>query len=61
MSEEGIHQLHIFIFVLAVFHVLYCVLTLALGNAKVCVNSLIKSRFYYLLLFVFFNDFFFFF
>ncbi|XP_023534411.1 MLO-like protein 6 [Cucurbita pepo subsp. pepo] len=34
VSEEGIHQLHIFIFVLAVFHVLYCVLTLALGNAK---------------------------
>ncbi|KAG7010619.1 MLO-like protein 6, partial [Cucurbita argyrosperma subsp. argyrosperma] len=34
VSEGGIHQLHIFIFVLAVFHVLYCVLTLALGNAK---------------------------
>ncbi|KZV34567.1 MLO-like protein 6-like [Dorcoceras hygrometricum] len=34
MSSDGIHQLHIFIFVLAVFHVLYCVLTLALGRAK---------------------------
>ncbi|TXG73877.1 hypothetical protein EZV62_002456 [Acer yangbiense] len=34
MSSEGIHQLHIFIFVLAVFHVLYCVLTMALGRAK---------------------------
>ncbi|KAK7324953.1 hypothetical protein VNO77_28932 [Canavalia gladiata] len=34
VSSEGIHQLHIFIFVLAVFHVLYCILTLALGGAK---------------------------
>ncbi|XP_020240217.2 MLO-like protein 6 [Cajanus cajan] len=34
VSSEGIHQLHIFIFVLAVFHVLYCILTLALGKAK---------------------------
>ncbi|KAL4318294.1 hypothetical protein GQ457_18G004150 [Hibiscus cannabinus] len=34
VSSDGIHQLHIFIFVLALFHVLYCVLTLALGQAK---------------------------
>ncbi|WCJ41061.1 Seven transmembrane MLO family protein [Euphorbia peplus] len=34
ISQDGIHQLHIFIFVLAVFHVLYCVLTMALGRAK---------------------------
>ncbi|KAI4385504.1 hypothetical protein MLD38_003522 [Melastoma candidum] len=34
ISTEGIHQLHIFIFVLAVFHVVYCVLTMALGRAK---------------------------
>ncbi|KAK3028169.1 hypothetical protein RJ639_038693 [Escallonia herrerae] len=34
VSADGIHQLHIFIFVLAVFHVLYCVLTMALGRAK---------------------------
>ncbi|KAF3455031.1 hypothetical protein FNV43_RR05479 [Rhamnella rubrinervis] len=34
VSADGIHQLHIFIFVLAVFHVLYCFLTLALGRAK---------------------------
>ncbi|XP_038895755.1 MLO-like protein 6 [Benincasa hispida] len=34
ISAEGIHQLHIFIFVLAVFHVLYCVLTYALARAK---------------------------
>ncbi|XP_022847428.1 MLO-like protein 6 [Olea europaea var. sylvestris] len=34
VSADAIHQLHIFIFVLAVFHVLYCILTLALGRAK---------------------------
>ncbi|XP_062014429.1 MLO-like protein 6 [Rosa rugosa] len=34
ISADGIHQLHIFIFVLAVFHVLYCILTMALGRAK---------------------------
>ncbi|KAI4368782.1 hypothetical protein MLD38_017297 [Melastoma candidum] len=34
ISTDGIHQLHIFIFVLAVFHVLYCVLTMAFGRAK---------------------------
>ncbi|XP_021909409.1 MLO-like protein 6 [Carica papaya] len=34
VSEEGIHQLHIFIFVLAVSHVLYCIITMALGRAK---------------------------
>ncbi|KAK4741839.1 hypothetical protein SAY87_025427 [Trapa incisa] len=34
VSAEGIHQLHIFIFVLAVFHVVNCILTMALGRAK---------------------------
>ncbi|XP_038972433.1 MLO protein homolog 1-like [Phoenix dactylifera] len=34
ISQNGIHQLHIFIFVLAVFHVLYSILTMALGQAK---------------------------
>ncbi|KAF5201497.1 Mlo-like protein [Thalictrum thalictroides] len=34
ISSEGLKQLHIFIFVLTVFHVLYCVLTMALGIAK---------------------------
>ncbi|KAM3689114.1 hypothetical protein ACB098_09G022800 [Castanea mollissima] len=34
VSADGIHQLHIFIFVLAVFHVLYCIITMALGRAK---------------------------
>ncbi|CAL8164967.1 unnamed protein product [Prunus armeniaca] len=34
VSFYGIHQLHILIFVLAVFHVLYCIITLVLGRAK---------------------------
>ncbi|KAM0946809.1 hypothetical protein DsansV1_C08g0079471 [Dioscorea sansibarensis] len=34
ISQAGIHQLHIFIFVLAVFHILYSVITMALGQAK---------------------------
>ncbi|XP_058080207.1 MLO protein homolog 1-like [Magnolia sinica] len=34
ISQSGVHQLHIFIFVLAVFHVLYSVITMALGQAK---------------------------
>lgn len=35
MSQDGLHQLHIFIFVLAVMQIVYTVLTLALGRAKV--------------------------
>ncbi|MQL82609.1 hypothetical protein Taro_015069 [Colocasia esculenta] len=34
VSQAGLHQLHIFIFVLAVVHVLYSVVTMALGRAK---------------------------
>ncbi|KAJ0453295.1 hypothetical protein HanHA300_Chr15g0588771 [Helianthus annuus] len=34
VSNYGIHQLHIFLFVLAVVHVAYCLLTLALGRLK---------------------------
>ncbi|XVF23656.1 hypothetical protein REPUB_Repub13aG0058200 [Reevesia pubescens] len=34
VSSYGIHQLHIFIFVLAVFHILYCIITYALGRTK---------------------------
>ncbi|XP_022766153.1 MLO-like protein 6 isoform X2 [Durio zibethinus] len=34
VSEDGVHQLHMFIFVLAISHVLYCITTLALGRAK---------------------------
>ncbi|TXG51894.1 hypothetical protein EZV62_021063 [Acer yangbiense] len=34
ISQSGMHQLHIFIFVLAVFHVLYSVITIALAKAK---------------------------
>ncbi|CAL5349536.1 unnamed protein product [Camellia sinensis] len=35
ISYSGVHQLHIFIFVLAVFHVLYSVIIMALAQAKV--------------------------
>ncbi|XP_043698916.1 MLO-like protein 12 [Telopea speciosissima] len=34
VSSDAIHQLHIFIFVLAVFHVLHCIATMALGRLK---------------------------
>ncbi|KAH6755893.1 Seven transmembrane MLO family protein [Perilla frutescens var. hirtella] len=34
VSTDGIHQLHIFIFVLAIFHVLCSLITLAFGRAK---------------------------
>ncbi|KAG9442547.1 hypothetical protein H6P81_018401 [Aristolochia fimbriata] len=34
ISQSGVHQLHIFIFVLAVFHVLFSVITMVLGQAK---------------------------
>ncbi|KAF5943204.1 hypothetical protein HYC85_020846 [Camellia sinensis] len=35
ISYSGVHQLHIFIFVLAVFHVLYSVIIMALAQAKI--------------------------
>jgi len=35
VSAYGMHQLHIFIFVLAVCHVIYCIVTYALGKTKV--------------------------
>lgn len=35
VSSHGLHQLHIFIFFLAVFHVAYSAITMALGRAKV--------------------------
>lgn len=41
ISADGIHQLHIFIFVLAVFRILYCILTMALGRAKVISHKLL--------------------
>ncbi|KAG6765239.1 hypothetical protein POTOM_029265 [Populus tomentosa] len=34
VSSYGIHQLHIFIFILAVVHVLYCIITYFLGRTK---------------------------
>lgn len=34
ISQDGIHQLHIFIFALAIMQIVYCLLTMALGRAK---------------------------
>ncbi|ESR37857.1 MLO-like protein 3 [Citrus sinensis] len=34
ISQDGVNQLNIFIFVLAVMQIVYCVLTMALGRAK---------------------------
>ena len=45
ISADGITQLHIFIFVLAAFHVLSCIITLTLSRAKVFkVKSLFLLR-----------------
>lgn len=35
VSITALHHLHIFIFVMAVVHVTFCVLTIVLGGAKV--------------------------
>ncbi|KAH7438585.1 hypothetical protein KP509_04G021800 [Ceratopteris richardii] len=35
ISREGLHQLHILLFVLAIVHVVYCILIMALGMWKV--------------------------
>ncbi|CAL0326949.1 unnamed protein product [Lupinus luteus] len=35
ISVDGLHQLHIFIFFLAVFHVIYSAITMTLGRAKI--------------------------
>uniref|UniRef100_A0A164XSQ4 MLO-like protein n=1 Tax=Daucus carota subsp. sativus TaxID=79200 RepID=A0A164XSQ4_DAUCS len=35
ISVDGVHQLHIFIFFLALFHVIYSALTMILGRAKI--------------------------
>ncbi|KAK1695672.1 hypothetical protein QYE76_012369 [Lolium multiflorum] len=34
VSADGLHQLHIFVFVLAVFHVTFSAITMSLGRAK---------------------------
>ena len=39
ISANGVHQLHIFIFVLAVFHVVYSVATMALARLKVSTSQ----------------------
>ncbi|KAK3162683.1 hypothetical protein QOZ80_1BG0092460 [Eleusine coracana subsp. coracana] len=35
LSLEALHQLHIFIFILAIAHVIFCVLTMLLGGARI--------------------------
>nr|XP_023910719.1 MLO-like protein 13 [Quercus suber] len=35
ISLEALHQLHIFIFVLAIFHVIFCVSTMVLGGVRI--------------------------
>ncbi|XVE91075.1 hypothetical protein DITRI_Ditri20bG0126800 [Diplodiscus trichospermus] len=35
LQLEALHQLHIFIFVLAVVHVIFCVMTMGLGGARI--------------------------
>ncbi|ESW15686.1 hypothetical protein PHAVU_007G093600 [Phaseolus vulgaris] len=37
MSKYGLHQLHIFVFVLAIFHILQCIMTLTLGRTKISI------------------------
>ncbi|KAF2565610.1 hypothetical protein F2Q68_00025639 [Brassica cretica] len=44
VSSYGMHQLHIFIFVLAVCHVIYCIVTYALGKIKVVSTSTMCSK-----------------
>jgi mlo protein len=51
ISINGLHQLHIFIFFLAVFHVTYSAITMALGRAKVrCSLSSLFLSFFILLI-----------
>ena len=45
VSLNALHQLHIFVFFLAVFHVAYSAITMALGRAKVSRTL----EFYYIL------------
>lgn len=35
VSADGLHQLHIFVFFLALFHVAFSAITMSLGRAKV--------------------------
>ncbi|KAG5529946.1 hypothetical protein RHGRI_030352 [Rhododendron griersonianum] len=46
ISQSGVHQLHIFIFLLGVFHILYSVIGMALAQAKVCYDCYSCKLFY---------------
>ena len=41
LSVEALHQLHIFIFILAIAHVIFCVLTMLLGTARVSIIEIL--------------------
>ena len=41
ISQDGINQLNNFIFVLAMMQIVYSLLTMALGRAKVCPTAII--------------------
>ncbi|KAI4353948.1 hypothetical protein L6164_002865 [Bauhinia variegata] len=43
LSVEALHHLHIFIFVLAIVHVTFCVLTIVFGRAKHWEDEIAKS------------------
>ncbi|KAH7553601.1 hypothetical protein JRO89_XS12G0032200 [Xanthoceras sorbifolium] len=43
ISEDGIHQLHLFIFTLAVMQIVYSTLTMALGRAKAHFSSSVNN------------------
>jgi hypothetical protein len=49
VSADGITQLNIFIFVLAAFHVLCCIITLTLSRAKACTVSFFFFFFFFFL------------
>ncbi|KAK0577618.1 hypothetical protein LWI29_035833 [Acer saccharum] len=44
ISLNGLHQLHIFIFFLAVFHVMYSAITMLLGKLKVSVQDPVPDQ-----------------
>lgn len=45
VTKNALHQLHLLIFALAVMHIVYSVLTMALGRAKVMFISHMLSHY----------------
>ena len=46
LSIEALHHLHIFIFVLALVHVIFCAITMVLGGIKVSYTKIFASDVY---------------